>query len=392
MANNDLRNDLSALSLPPEPPENAAPRWRGFVLLGIALAAAVGGSYIVWKSLRSSTRLVQLAEATLVSRFASDVVLIATGHVEPAGRATMSALAPGRVAKVSVQEGQQVHEGDVIAQLDTALMESEVIEAKLSMKAGQAKLRAALRAANDARRRTKEQPGTGAGTEVAAALASAEVARAEMRATTAKMARNQLALTQNKVLATMSGRIWKLHVDMGQNLNESSLVVADIVDTSKLYVHADVAEGKLGEVKPGMPADLTLDAFPDRHFNGAVEAIRPEINRETSTGVVRLRFIDPTPDVLPQMGARVAFLKNPVDPAVRAQGPRLVIPTKALVSRLGKDVVFVYANGAVSAVEVTAIPSQSADVEITSGLHAGMKVVREPPSGLASGDAVDLSP
>ena len=361
-------------------------------MMALVLAVAGAGGYFVWKSLRSSTRIVQLAEASLESRFASDVVLIATGHVEPSGRATVSALAPGRVAKVFVQEGQQVHEGDVIAQLDTALMESEVKEARLSMKAGQAKLHAALRAANEVRKRDKAAGAGAPAPEIAAALAQAEVARAEMRATTAKMERNQLALTQFKVLATLSGRVWKMHVDVGQNLNESSLVVADIVDTSTLFVHADVAEAKLGSVKTDMPADFTLDAFPDRHFNGKVETIRPEIDRETSTGVVRLRFLDPSPDVLPQMGARVAFLKKPVDPAVRAQGPRLVVPANAVVTRGGKNVVFVYASGAVSEVDVSAGDKQGADVEITTGLRAGMKVVRDPPSGLASGDAVDLSP
>lgn len=360
------------------------------LMMGLALVG--GGGLFVWKSLRQGQRIVQLAEASLESRFASDVVLIATGHVEPAGRATVSALGPGRVAKIFVQEGQQVHEGDVIAQLDTALMESEVKEARLSMKAGQAKLHAALRSANEVRRRDKTQGNGAAASEIAAALAQARVARAEMRATTAKMERNKLALTQFKVLATLSGRIWKLHVDAGQNLNESSLVVADIVDTSSLFVHADVAEAKLGEVKIGMPADLTLDAFPDRHFNGAVETIRPEIDREASTGVVRLRFLDPAPEVLPQMGARVAFLKKPIDPAVRSQGPRLVVPANAVVTRSGKSVVFVYASGSVSEVGVNAGDKQGADVEITDGLRAGMKVVRDPPAGLASGDAVDLSP
>jgi RND family efflux transporter MFP subunit len=359
-------------------------------MIAAVVVAVAGGGTLVWKSLRSSHRLVQLAEASLESRFASDVVLIATGHVEPAARATVSALAPGRVAKVFVQEGQQVHDGDVIAQLDTALMESEIALAKFSFGASKAKLRVATRALSEAR--AKQKRAGQAPPELAQANASAEVARAEMRAAAAKLQRNKLALTQFKVLATLSGRIWKLHADVGQNLNDASLVVADIVDTSTLFVDADVAEAKLGDIKPTMPADITLDAFADHHFSGTVDAIRPEINRETSTGVVRLRFLDATPEILPQMGARIAFLKNPVDPAIRSQGPRLVVPASAVAARGAQSVVFVYADGSVSQVPVVVGQRQGADAEITSGLHAGMKVVRSPPSGLASGDAVDLSP
>ncbi len=388
VSNENLRQDLSALTLPPEEPREPAPKWRGIAMAVGVAAVALGGGYVVWRSLRSGQHVVQLAEASLESRFAADVVLLATGHVEPAARATVSALAPGRVQKLFVQEGQQVQDGDAIAQLDTALMESEIVEAKLALRAGQTRLRVAQHALALA----KAKKGAPASTEIAQASASAEVARAELRAGAAKLARTKLALTQSKVLATLSGRIWKLHADVGGNLNDASLVVADIVDTSKLFVDADVAEAKLGEIKPQMPADITLDAFLDKHFDGIVEAIRPEINRETSTGVARLRFVNPPPEVLPQMGARVAFLKRAVDPALRAQGPRLVVPANAIVKRSGKNVVFVYASGSVSEVEITAGVRQGADIEVTTGLHAGMKVVRDPPSGLASGDAVDLQP
>ncbi len=394
----NLNDDLEALSLAPEAPESGKKRTALYVLLIVLLLVVAAGALIFGLgALRSGPPRVHLAEAAPKTRWAAAVVLIATGHVEPAKRVFATSPIPGRVKQVLVHAGQSVSADDVVAELDPAVFEAGLAEQKAALMAAKAKLKAARRKLSQEQARAKKEklPANDPAAverEQAISLAQAQLGAAltEQKAVEARIVSLKLGLENTQVKAPMSGLVAKVVTSEGQGTSEGALQVAEIVDTSTLLVEADVAEAKLGMLRVGMPADVTLDAFPNRHFDAAIAEIKPEVDKETSTAVVRLKLKDPSSDVLLNMAARVSFLSKAIDAATRNAAAQLTVPADAVVDRAGKKVVFVYRGGAVVETPVVTGEKLGADVEVTGGLNAQDRIVVSPPDRLASGDNVEV--
>lgn len=383
----DLHDDLSALALPNEPPEK---KKRPTLLLVViaAVVVSLGALVVIYLQIAKRPIPVTLAEATLKSRWAQDIVLIATGHIEPRARASAAALAPGRVKKILVEQGSLVAKGDVVAELDPVSLEASMKEARASLNAAKAKVKAARRRLAVEKKKKNDDDTAGVG----AAASALSAANAEVKANEARIDSAKIALQHAKITAPMAGTVWKIHASVGQSLSEDKLQVLDLVDLSTLYVDADVSESKLGVARVDMPADVVIDAFPTRHLEANVAELRPEVNKETSTGVVRLRLASREPDVLVNMAARVSFLKRPVPMAQRRALPQVSVPMSAVVERDGVSVVFVYAESGVAKLPVVKGETFGSEVEITSGLKPGERVVVSPPDALEDGRAVELTP
>ena len=380
----DLHDDLSALSLPSEPQAKKR-RPTVVIIVGLVVLIAAGTLALVFYQISRRPIPVRLAEASLKSRWAPDVVLIATGHVEPNERAVAAALAPGRVKSVLVTQGAHVGKGAVIAELDGQLMDAQMKEAKVALSAARAKIGAARKKLAIEKKKRDEAA-------IDAAASALNAGAAAVKAAEARIATLRLALQNTRVKAPAAGTVWKIHATVGQSLSENALKVADIVDLSTLFLDADVSESKLGVTRVDMPADVMLDAFPNRHFDATVVELRPEVNKETATGVVRLRFANAEPDVLLNMAGRVSFLRRAVPMPERSAPPRVSVPKAALTERAGKPCVFVYSESGAAMLPVEVGDTIGSDVEITKGLKPGERVITSPPAGLEDGRAVELMP
>ena len=96
-----------------------------------------------------------------------------------------------------------------------------------------------------------------------------------------------------------------------------------IADLSTVWVYANVFQNDVGRLKPGDPAQVTVDAYPGRHFNGRIDQILPEVDPTTRTVRVRLVFRNPGVVLKPGMYVNVAI-------AVPL-GRQLVIPASAVL-------------------------------------------------------------
>lgn len=380
----DLNDDLSALSLKDEPQPKKKRPLLLFLVLGFAVLALVALAFI-YLQISHRPIAVRLAEATLKTRWAPDVVLIATGHVEPKARASAAALSPGRVKSIEVAQSQLVEAEDIVATMDKAVMEAQLKEAKAALVSAKASLGAARRQVALAKKQRNQD-------ELSAALAAAAAGTAAIRAAEARIAAARTAVQHTQVKAPIGGVIWKLHVTVGQSLAEGSLKVADIADMSTLYVDADVSESKLGVTSEGMAADIVLDAFPSRHYDAKVVELRPEVNKETATGVVRVELIGGGTDVLLNMAGRVSFLRRAVPLAERNAPAKVMVPAAAVTERDGVPCVFAFASGVAAMLKVQKGEAVGSDVEILGGLRAGERVVLSPPSDLEEGRALELMP
>jgi len=85
--------------------------------------------------------------------------------------------------------------------------------------------------------------------------------------------------------------------------------IGTIVDMDSLEVEVDVSESFISRVETDQPVVITLNAYPDRRIPGRVVAIIPTADRAKATVKVRVGFAERDAGVLPEMGARVAFLR-----------------------------------------------------------------------------------
>jgi RND family efflux transporter MFP subunit len=169
--------------------------------------------------------------------------------------------------------------------------------------------------------------------------------------------------------------------------------IGTIVDMDSLEIQVDVNEAFINRVKPGQPVEAMLNAYPDSRIPAEVIAIIPTADRSKATVKVRIALKRKDPRIVPDMGARVAFLERaPAQPP--ADGPArtgVLVPADAVRPDGEQAVVFVYADGKVERRRVTPGRAVGSDRQVLSGLRAGERVVVSPPDSLRDGAAVKPS-
>jgi Cu(I)/Ag(I) efflux system membrane fusion protein len=165
----------------------------------------------------------------------------------------------------------------------------------------------------------------------------------------------------------IAGVVVKKDVVEGMQL-EAGAMPYEIVDLSKVWVLADVYESELARVKVGMPATLTLKAFPQRRFGGNVAFIDPVLDPQTRTVKVRLSFANPDGELRPEMFGEVV-LESPLREGLR-------IPADAVIHSGTRAVAFVaLGEGKLQPREVKLGQGDGQFVEVIDGLGEGEQVV-----------------
>ena len=191
------------------------------------------------------------------------------------------------------------------------------------------------------------------------------------------------------VKAPIAGRITSLPVTVGSTVAQSSLV-AKVARTDELEIRIAIAERFISRIQNGQKATVTFDAYPSVVFEAKVFEISPVLDTSTRTMSVKLRLDPPDSRVKVGMYGRVKLVTESVKNAI-------VLPQSALISRDGKDYVFVITSpksgknaATVGLRSVTKGISIDNTVEITKGLEAGEEVVIKGQTLLNDGSKVNV--
>lgn len=302
--------------------------------------------------------------------------LEAVGTVESFQGIALRTEIEGRVVQIGFTSGAQVNAGDLLVEL-----ESSTEQAQLKSLEAAAKLAAAsLRRARDLR---TTQANTAAELDIAEATHAQAVAAIEALRTT---------LAKKRIVAPFTGRVGLREIDIGQFLNKGDAIVS-LEAVHPAYVDFSLPQQELPNLKPGLPVDVTVDAFPDRVFKGRIEAVDARVSETTRN--IRARAVVPNPDATlrPGLFARVA-VQLPAETAV------LELPATAVVySPYGNSVYVVVekpgADGASQRVVeqrfVTTGLKRGDQVAILKGLNAGDEVVTSGQMKLRNGAAVTVN-
>ncbi len=404
MAMNDqLSRDLASLSID----RTISPR-RGrlmAMMLGVVLSVAVAGVgylYVVpWVEAKLFKTEVTLTEISLVSPAHANILLTSTGYVVPQLTSKVGAKIAGRVLEVHVKEGSRVKAGDLLVKLDPADLERNLATSKMRLLAAKARVQTAranlaeikLQADRERKLADKQFAPLATAQDLEAKAESLaqqlKAADAEVKVSEAELSTQQTNLGNTVIVAPIDGVVTTKPIEVGAFVGTmGGTTLVELADFSSLMVETDVPEGKLHLVKPQGPAEIVLDAFPERRFRGRVKDTSPKVNRSKATVIVRVQFVGEPEHVIPDMSARVSFLSAEIDEQAMKQPPKLVVPAAAVAQRSGQDVVFVMQEGKLRVVPIVIGPEFANGYQLQRGPDAGTRVVKEPAPELTDGQAV----
>ena len=190
-----------------------------------------------------------------------------------------------------------------------------------------------------------------------------EVSPAEIE----KLDQGGKAITDLTVNSPVSGYITQKNALPNMYVQPETMLYT-IADLSDVWVLAQVFQSDAGKIKPGDPAEVTVDAYPGRVFNGRVDYILPQLDMNTRTLPVRLVFPNPGLKLRPGMYVNVGVKL--------AMGRQLVLPASAAFHSGTKNLVFIYGGeGNIEPREVEFGPQVGDQIVVTKGLRAEEQIV-----------------
>lgn len=376
-------------------------RWVRYAIIAVILLVVIGvGARLAGP---------QPVETTTVSAaYPSQnyTMLNATGYVVPQRKAAVASKAQGRLEWLGVLEGSRVKKDEIIARVESRDVEASAAQARAQVQVAEANLQLQLAELRDAEVNLKRsemllEPKAISKQQYDADLARnnkarASVSNAQASITSAKANARaaEVSVEQTVIRAPFDGVVLIKHANVGDNITPFSAAadtkgaIVTIADMDTLEVEADVAESNIAKITVEQPCEILLDALPNLRMAGRVSRIVPTVDRSKATVLVKVRFVDRDPRVLPDMSAKIAFLSKPVPP--EDNKAQTAVQPSAVVERDGKPVVFVVADGKATQVPVTR-GAKIGELVAVQGVKPGDVVVLAPADKLSDGAKVTVT-
>ena len=382
-------------------PRRRRPLWKRWWVWTIALIVLAAIALLIGR--RNAPQAVEIATVAAAYPSASVAALNATGRVVAARRASVSSKGTGRLEWLGVQEGQRVTEGDIIARLENRDVAAEreqaaaqVQVARANLAQGQAELEDAAAAYKRAQDLAQQKFIAGSALDTAEARynksrAAIDTLKAQITVAQANHRAAEVAFDQTQIRAPFTGMVLTKSANVGDIVTPFSAAsgttgaVVTMADMETLEVEADVSEASIAKITIGQPAEIQLDAFPDLRLLGEVSRIVPTVDRAKATLLVKVKFVERDPRVLPDMSAKIAFLSRSL--RLDERTPVAALRADAIVKRDGKDMVFVVGKDEQVRLAPVAAGAKVGDL-VRVDLAPGTRVVIAPPDRLVDGATV----
>jgi HlyD family secretion protein len=264
------------------------PRWRRWAKYWIPAAIVLVMVILVYAS-RGDNKPSYIAEP--VVQRSLDITVTATGNLRPTNQVQVGSEVSGRIDRVLVDVNDRVARGQVLAQINTDVIQDQIKQAQANLNSARASVAqagATLDVDSAQLARLQEVYRLSAGkvpskTELEAAQANVKRDRAQVASAQANVASAQAALSSSmtnrdraEIRSPVSGVVLARQVEPGQTVAASFntptlFVIAE--DLSAMQLRVNVDEADVGQVHPGQKATFTVDAYPGRAFPASVERI-----------------------------------------------------------------------------------------------------------------------
>jgi HlyD family secretion protein len=353
------------------------------IIAALVLVALAAGWYFTLPNPVAVTLVT--AERGLVS---ATVANTRAGTVDACRRAGLSPSSPGQIANLPVKDGERVAAGELLLELWNNDVKAELELAQREARASRSRAREAcvvaavakrdaerlvsLRAERLASEEAADQA-QGRAESTAAGCAAAEdatrVAEARVDVTNAHLERTQLRAPFDGVIAEINGELGEFVTPSPVGIPTPPTV--DLIDASCLYISAPIDEVDAPRVRAGLPARISLDAFPDRVFPGHVRRVAPyvlDLEKQARTVEIEAEFDQA------YEGGLLAGYSADVEVVLDERADTLRLPTSVI---LPDETVFLLdpATGRIATRPVELGIANWEYTEILGGLATGDRVV-----------------
>jgi membrane fusion protein (multidrug efflux system) len=318
------------------------------------------------------------------------VVAIATAHTQdlirsaqtqgalfPKEKAVLAAEVAGALAQVFADMGDQVKAGQLLARIDPREFQLRVDSAQAQLEQVQARLANAQ--ANFDRMQALNREHLVAAQQYDLSSADLRVAQADADAAEKMLGIARKKLNDTNIRAPFAGSVQKRTVSLGEHVAEG-MPLYELIATDPIKLRAPIPERFVPMAKVGLRIDLTVDARPDKTFQGTVSRIAPALDENSRTLLIEAEV--PNADGMLKPGYFAHVTMN------LGHDRALFVPSSAILRYAGVARVFIYKDGAVRSREITTGSAEGDQIEVISGLKQGEKVVVTDVDRLADGTPV----
>ena len=411
--------DRPSLAPAPLPARMGWGRRTVAILFVAVVALVVGGSLLPRGEPPVEVQLVEARQGSITR------LVTAAGKLQAATEVKLSSNISGDLLELLVQEGDRVTRGQVLGRIDSRrydeqVRQQEALRASAAADARLEKVRVDQIRSELARVERLAATGNASEAELDNARSSLNVELARQAAADQRVSQAEAALREARhwqslttLVSPMDGVVTKREKQVGERVRGSDFsedVIVVISTLSKMEVKVEVGEHEVIYVKEGDPADIEIDAMPERKFPAQVVEVARNATvknagteAEVTTFFVRLALTEQVPGALPGMSGQASISTDTRDDAV-------VVPIQAVTVRTERElareeggaasegplpqaplppgkkarrdptrkVVFVMEDGVARARPVETGLASDTKIEIVSGLSAGEKVVEGP--------------
>ena len=256
------------------------------ILIGLVVIMALGaGGYFLFRSDQGDQkyRTEKVTRGDIVSS------ITATGAVNAVTTVLVGTQVSGTIKNIYVDFNSPVKKGQLIAQIDPAIFDAQVAQARANVLSAKANVEKAAVALADAKRTLNRQKelfakNLIARSDVDAAETAYDTAGTQVSAAKAQLSQTEAALhiaetnlRYTRIESPVNGIVVSRNVDTGQTVAASfqTPTLFNIAqDLTKMQIDSSVAEADIGKIQVGQPVEFTVDAYPDSPFKGNVSEIR----------------------------------------------------------------------------------------------------------------------
>ncbi len=399
-------DDLSKLHIDRTKQQTQLKTRRKHLILIIVLTVSAALGILYGTGILKPAVKVEISNVTTIYPSQTFTLLNASGYVVAQRKSAVSSKITSWLDALLVEEGSIVKKGEIIATLENkdvmAALEkakANIEVARFELEQAEAELTEAVLAFNRINDLLEDEVASQSEYDVAearhkSAIATVAAKKAALQASRSALNEAEVNLEYTYLRAPFDAVVLTKNADVGDIVTpvgaatNARASVVTIADMNSLQVEVDVSESNIEQVKTGQPCEIQLDALPDKRFHGKVHMIVPTADRSKASVLVKVAFIDKDSSILPEMSAKVAFLKREVTEqehiSIKA------VPVSAVVTNNGHDSVYVLAGDRVKEMRINTGRRLDNMVEIISGLEAGDRIVLSPPDKIKDGKKVKI--
>ena len=314
--------------------------------------------------------------------------IVLPGDMQPFIDAPIYARTNGYLKKWYVDIGARVKAGQLLADIDAPEVDQQLQQARADMATAQVNMHLAEITATRYKDLLKTE--SVAQQDVDNAIGNYDARNTAVSSAQSNVKRLQEMQSFEKIYAPFDGLITARNTDIGALIDSGSSggtarELFHIAAVNQLRVYVNVPQIYSAHIRSGLRADLILNEFPGRKFEGTVVRNSGAIDSATRTLLAEIDVNNPTGELKPGSYVEV-HLKLPTSVST------FTLPVNATIFKsAGMQVATVKNGKTIALVPITPGRDFGAEIEVLAGLNAGDSVVVNPPDSLIDGQEVQVS-